>query len=258
MRKVFLITFFINAVACTTALHAQYPIEDSSIIATDREEEYIIRDIDTSLYFTEHPVIQDSIRSWKNARAFAYTKYLDSLLKEQQRKKDAAATKTSAPSGPSTMDNFFASKGLSVFLWILAGIFVIFILYKLFLAEGIFKRNRTSKDEKVAPVAEEEAITAESDFERLIRLALAGGNYRLATRYQYLQTLHQLAEKQYIGMAADKTNFQYVQEIKNEKIRNDFSSLTLNYEYVWYGEFQIEGAIYQKLVSAFEAFSKKI
>jgi hypothetical protein len=135
----------------------------------------------------------------------------------------------------------------------------LFILYKLFLTEGIFKKkSRSINNEQSTPEVTEEVVTSESDFDRLIRLALTAGNFRLAVRYQYLRTLHHLAGRNYVEMAVDKTNYQYVQEISNHQLRNDFASLTLNYEYVWYGEFQIEQTIYHKLETAFSGFNQKI
>ncbi len=127
------------------------------------------------------------------------------------------------------------------------------------MTEGIFKKkSRSINNQQLAPEVTEEVVTSESDFDRLIRLALTAGNFRLAVRYQYLRTLHHLAGRNYIEMAADKTNYQYVQEISNHQLRNDFASLTLNYEYVWYGEFQIEQVIYHKLETAFSGFNQKI
>lgn len=67
--------------------------------------------------------------------------------------------------------------------------FIFFILYKLFLAEGVFKKeSRAAKQQ--TPEVEEEVISSESDFDNLINQALQANNYRQAVRYQYLKTLH--------------------------------------------------------------------
>jgi Domain of unknown function (DUF4129) len=129
-------------------------------------------------------------------------------------------------------------------------------LYRLFLAEGAFKRK--PKSAKAEAEVEEEIITNESNFDALIRQALQGGNYRQAVRYQYLRTLHLLAEKNMVQLAPDKTNFQYVSEIANRSHQQPFASLTLNYEYVWYGEFEIDKNIYDKIESGFKGFNQKI
>ena len=110
----------------------------------------------------------------------------------------------------------------------------------------------------------EEEVTGESDFDTLIRQSAAKGNYRLAIRYQYLKLLHRLADKHFIEMAADKTNYQYVRELSsrgpavNQQFQNDFASLTLNYEYVWYGEFGVDDVIYNRIARGFNDFNQKI
>jgi hypothetical protein len=143
------------------------------------------------------------------------------------------------------------------FLWFIAGAFILFIIYNLFLADGVFKRSPKSNSAAI-PEAEEEHIDKESDFDKLIRNAIQSGNYRLAIRYHYLQTLHLLAGKNQVQLAADKTNYQYVRELVNKNFQNDFSALTLNYEYVWYGEFAIDEIVYSKLKTAFVSFNNKL
>jgi hypothetical protein len=49
-----------------------------------------------------------------------------------------------------------------------------------------------------------------------------------------------------------------VQEIANHNHRQDFAALTLNYEYVWYGEFDIEKDIYQKIENGFINLNRKL
>lgn len=271
MRK--LIFILLLCLLCSSRMYAQYDTA-VTIDAPIEEPVYEEKNIDTNLYFHLHTVPADSIEAWRNSKSFAYIKYLDSLLKSQEtigkpteRNPPQKSKSSSSPSSSTTttqrssssMDSFFASPALSVFLWILAGCFILFILYKLFLTEGIFKRKSKSlKTGNEEPEVSEEVVTSESDFDRLIRLAITAGNYRLAVRYQYLRSLHQLADRNYIELAADKTNYQYVQEINNAQIRNEFASLTLNYEYVWYGEFEIEQIIYQKLETAFKGFNQKV
>ena len=207
---------------------------------------------DTTLHFNHLRSPVDSIQRWKNLKEFAYAKYLDSLLKEKQK-----IEPKSSSSGPGIINSFLSSIFIQVLLWTLAVFFILFILYRLFLAEGVFKRaSRNAK--QATPQVEEEVITHESDFDNLILQALHDNNYRQATRYQYLRTLHKLADKNLIELSKDKTNFQYVHEIANPGFRNDFASLTLNYEYVWYGEFMIDKNVYQKLEMNFKGLNQKI
>lgn len=208
---------------------------------------------DTTLYLNELRLSADSVWRWRNAKEFAYTKYLDSLLKAQQEK----GKKKAKPAGPGLIGQFLSSDFLRVSLWMLAIVFVLFIIYRLFLTEGVFRREtRPVKPEQ--PEVEEETITSGTDFNALIRQAVQRNNFRLAVRYQYLRSLHKLADKGFIELSPDKTNYRYVREIKDSRLQNDFAAITLNYEYVWYGEFEIESDIYQKMEPGFTNFNQKI
>lgn len=214
--------------------------------------------IDTTLYYIGYTVPKDTVDAWETGRSFEYMKYLDSLLKATQlQQRKAQEEVRDINQEPSWLDRFFASNGLKYFLWCIAGAFILFIIYNLFLADGVFKRSPKNTAAAV-PDAEEEHIDEESDFDKLIRNAIQSGNYRLAVRYHYLQTLHLLAGKNQVQLAADKTNYQYVRELVNKNYQNDFSALTLNYEYVWYGEFAIDEMLYSKLKTAFVSFNNKL
>jgi hypothetical protein len=89
-------------------------------------------------------------------------------------------------------------------------------------------------------------------FETLIEDALNQQNYRLATRYLYLKSLKILTNKQIIEWHFDKTNSEYLTEITDENTKSVFKRISYIYEYVWYGEFLIDEAIYKKNKSYFE------
>lgn len=225
--------------------------------AQDKVAAYQAEITDTSLYLNNLNFPVDSMRQWKNLKEFAYAKYLDSLLKDKNDNQKKQVENNTGFSVPGFLDRLLSSSVLKILLWTITGLFILFILYRLFLAEGVFKRASKTNQHAGAEV-EEEVITTESDFDALINQALQNGNYRQAVRYQYLKTLHNLAGKNFIELAPDKTNFQYVGEIKNREYQNDFAALTLNYEYVWYGEFAIEKNIYQKIEMNFINLNKKL
>jgi hypothetical protein len=277
MRKLIFISFLMSCFCffASGQEKKKYIYEDSTLIqdeevydtpivdVTTTEETYTTKEyeqktaIDTTLYFRTLTNNVDSINAYKNAKAFGYVNYLDSLLKEDQEKQKKKKPKKDTSVNLSWLDKLFSSSFLQTLLWVIALGFVGFILYKLFLTGGIFKRNLTKKDAVSAVVVEEE-ITTDSDFDALIKNAEQTQNYRLAVRYQYLKSLHLLAQKNIVELAVDKTNFNYVQEIKDETKRNAFSALTLNYEYVWYGEFNVDSFIYQKLNTSYKTFNSTI
>ena len=272
---------YILIVSCSSFFGAK--AQDGYKVAADTSMEPMeALSVDSTLTANELTIPIDSVESWKNLSAFAYAKYLDSLLRAKQEKAKVkmtppSKTRTSSSSSSTStspeieepqertwLDRLFTSKATVVVLWILAGLFVSFILYRLFLGGGNpFKKNTKTAPQTVEETVEEE-ITSESDFDKMIRQAAEKGNYRLATRYQYLKALHRLAEKHFIEMAADKTNYQYVRELAgrgpavNQQFQNDFASLTLNYEYVWYGEFNVDDVIYNRIARGFNEFNQKI
>lgn len=237
----------------------QPPVEDLEEITTKTIEAPITNDeedvIDTTLRKNYLVFSYDSVKSWRNTKEYAYTKYLDSLLRDIK-KKEVKNEVSSQPPRSGIFTGFFNSGILQAILWAFAIAFVLFILYRLFLADGAFRRK--AKQARDEAEVEEEVITNESDFDSLIRQALQIGNYRQAVRYQYLRTLHLLADKNLVQLSPDKTNFQYVSEIANRNHQQPFASLTLNYEYVWYGEFEIDKNIYDKIENSFKGFNQKI
>ena len=266
MHKYILISFF--SVVTFSAANGQqknHVYDDTVTTIVDAQDSYDynnekIRDtiyIDTTLYYKQPALSPDSVTAWKNLKDFAYVKKLDSLLKAAKENQHKPEPEPEPKQGNNWLAKIFSLKGVQFFLWSLAILFVLFLLYKLFLTDGVF-RKKTTVAKSAAPTVEEETIKNESDLEILIKQAIQNGNYRLAVRYQYLQTLYKLAAKKLVELAADKTNNQYVREIANKNYQNDFAALTLNYEYVWYGEFIIEENIYKKIAAGFSQFNSKL
>ena len=236
----------------------QLPVEDMEIDSTKSQasaEATTEQPADTSLYRNALDFSYDSIKNWRSEKDYVYAKDLDSLLKNLQKKEVKQQQRSMPDTG--IFSGLLVSGFLQFLLWTLAICFVLFVLYRLFLAEGVFKRKvKSAKD--AAAVVEEEVITNESDFDALIRQALQNGNYRQAVRYEYLRTLHMLSGRGMVSLAPDKTNFNYVTEISNPEYRNAFAALTLHYEYAWYGEFDVDKNIYEKIEHNFSSLNKKI
>jgi Domain of unknown function (DUF4129) len=266
MHKFLCILFFVGS-SINALLAQDYPsaktdsvVITSNVLPDTVTETYPINTdegasdgVDTSLSNNQLVVSPDSIAQWKKDKSFGYMVYLDSLLKSKQQKNKPKEEDLSA--GMSWFDKLMASAATKYFFWFLAICFVLFILYRLFLTEGVFKK--ASRLESVTEqTLQEGLINPDSDFDGLIGQATKAGNFRLAIRYHYLKALQLLASRNIIQPASDKTNYQYVREIKDAKCRNDFARITLSYEYVWYGEFPVDEFLYQRLKNDFTEFYK--
>lgn len=227
---------------------------DSAIPVEHDVEADVTEPMDTTLTANYLFLPLDSVKQWRREKAYAYTTYLDSLLRAKNKSKTKSTIRV--PQG-GLFNNFLGSGFVSVLLWTLAILFVVFIVYRLFLADGAFKRKTTQVNNALAE-AEEGEISSDSDFDGLISHALQSGNYRLAVRYQYLRALHTLANRSLLVLAPDKTNFQYVREIANRELREAFAAITLHYDYVWYGEFRIDQPAYQRIEKYFTDLNQKL
>jgi hypothetical protein len=212
-------------------------------------------DSDTILNDHQLAAAADSAEALKNTPAFRYAKNLDSLLIAYQ--KEQQTVQHEAPHSTSWLEKFFFSPIVKVFFWTLAVLFVGFILYKLFFTEGFFQRDTyTSKVTIVTEKPEENFATA--DYSMLINQSVADKNYRMAVRYNYLQTLQKLATKSVITFAPAKTNMQYISEVFTRPYKSEFAALTLQYEYAWYGGFELDEILFDKIQSKFKQFNSQI
>lgn len=86
---------------------------------------------------------------------------------------------------------------------------------------------------------EEEKIVRSRDISELIETAINKGEYRLAVRYYYLQLLKQLNDADLIEYEYQKTNADYLSEIKDGKIKAPLQKIMRLYDYIWYGNFPV-------------------
>lgn len=245
----------IKAQEADTTVVTEPPAEVADTVYSENENEETTGEqeiIDTSLTSASWIYPADSVKKLQRQKDFAYVKNLDSLLKAWQDEYEKTQKQ------PEPVETEPAGEGFPVFtmlLWIIAIGVVLFIIYRLFLSErGLFAAPTRNKTLQV----EEEAVADEEYLERQLKEAIRKGNHRLAIRYLYLQTLSKLADKGWLQLSPDKTNYQYVRELSKPQHRNDFARITLHYEYAWYGDFVIEEEIFKPVKLEFEQFHLKL
>lgn len=122
---------------------------------------------------------------------------------------------------------------IKVVLFILLGVLLFILGYFIYKNSGNFK----SKKSKVTATDEINAENlANLDVEREMHVAKEDRDLRLAVRVLYLKNLKKLFEKGYVWPSAEKTNYDYYLEIKEQRLRPGFQKLTQYFEHVWYGE----------------------
>lgn len=94
----------------------------------------------------------------------------------------------------------------------------------------------------------------ELNFDQLIAEASAGQNYRKAIRLLYLKTLKQLTDQNLIDWQPNKTNRDYLAELQLSTFYPPFEQATFVFNYVWYGNFNINPHDYGVISTQFNRF----
>lgn len=137
-------------------------------------------------------------------------------------------------------------------------IIVIVILYVVYRNISINARADKKKVVSAAdPSADVEDIS-ELDIQALLMEAIAQNNFRLAVRLYYLGLLKNLDEARFIQWKKDKTNREYLSELSQHDCYQDARKLTLAYERVWYGEYQVSEMSFRELADAFKDIGQRI
>jgi len=265
--------FLLTGVVFSLTLFAQSEIENDTIVITPKGNYSVLTDsvkagikeknseelnnmkidetnlvlLNDSLISVYRPIPEDTIRAISLDKRFYYKKYFDSLLRATQ-----VINKPVKINPP--IQSIFKSI-FNITIWIGAISLLAFLVFKLFLSNSsLFAGSR--KNNSVQKIAVDEESPENPGA--LVEQAVRNGNYRFAVRYLYLQTLMNLAMKNYVQAGSEKTNFQYVQELLNQPFVNEFSSLTLQYEYAWYGEYNLDGELFEQIHIRFKNFNKKI
>jgi hypothetical protein len=141
--------------------------------------------------------------------------------------------------------DFIDYKTLEYIVYGLLGLIVLYLLIK-FLFQNPISSVFKTEVKTIDGFSYVEKNIEQIDFNKLINSSLKENNYRLATRYLYLKSLKSLANKKTIEWHFDKTNSDYINEIKDVKVKVLFKRVSYIYDYVWYGEFPIDEASFNK------------
>ena len=154
-----------------------------------------------------------------------------------------------------------ASKATDIALKIAGVIIFLLVIYFIFKAvmndEGQWVFGKSS-DKSIIPVTDVESNIHATDFKQLIAEAELDGNYRLAIRYYYLWLLKGLTNAEIIEYDVEKTNSDYYNEIASTSVKEEFSYTSYLYNYIWYGEFDVNEQQFSKAKTAFVKFLNSI
>ena len=133
-----------------------------------------------------------------------------------------------------------------------------FLLFKIF--SGRLSNKKVVNDKSIVSVEDIEDISLvpESELERLLKEALNRKDFNEAIRIYYVFIIRELSEKELIRWKKEKTNRDYVSELREMAHYGIFRELTLLFERVWYGDILLQEADYSRVGPRFKSFADTI
>lgn len=202
----------------------------------------------------------DSTAFYKNESSFRYIENLDSLLRTIQNKNGQEITKEKkinigSSSDYSGINKFLSSKPVTIILWIIVISFALFILYTFIYKTGFFKNgHKTKPSREMIP----DILNDKSVFRGQLISQENAQMYNDAVRLLFLITLNEMSDKRLLHFSADKTNRDYLIELKDPAINKEFAALVKTFEYCWYGKFIVTEARYAVIKNSFIQFNHKL
>ncbi len=146
---------------------------------------------------------------------------------------------------------------LRLFLYIAIGSLILVIINQAIGGNlvNVFSRKKPGKSFSLN-IGEEELD--QLNLQEMLDEALSNSDFHAATRYLYLITLKMLNDQNLISWSIEKTNFDYERELETHPSSPLFSKLTTYYEFVEYGDFEIDKGGYSKVETLFNALKSKL
>ena len=144
-------------------------------------------------------------------------------------------------------------------LWLLIiGGFAGFIIWYLAGSNvSLFRKKAKAIGDEEQDEVETEDIFA-INYLKEIDKAARQENYRLAIRLMFLRLLKNLSEKNIIQYNHGRTNFDYLLQLQPTRYYKDFFRITRNYEYSWYGQFEVNEQAYHIIRNDFDNFDRQL
>jgi hypothetical protein len=141
------------------------------------------------------------------------------------------------------------------YIIVLAAIIIIILVLNKSKFRGLFYFNRNNKISGFKEVKED---INEINFDNLIAEAISKSNYRIAVRFYYLKTLKLLSDRKLIDWNINKTNQNYVRELKEGDLKKTFKKLTYLFEWIWYGEIPVTKSAFEETKNNFMEFQGSV
>ncbi|MCH2224311.1 MAG: hypothetical protein MK066_06030 [Crocinitomicaceae bacterium] len=141
-----------------------------------------------------------------------------------------------------------------ILLFILIASAVIFIVFLIF-------KNKQPANKKVIVDVEDDwnpEVISKTELELRLEAAMEKEDYRECVRIYFTFILKELIKKSWIRWKKDKTNHHYLMEMQGKPNQFAFAECVRIYDLVWYGEYEIDRAVFEMLQPTLENYYKSL
>jgi len=180
---------------------------------------------------------------------------------KERKKKDEKSTDQGGEAGGGGSSRFFEggnASGIMKFIIIVLAVVVVALLLRSLLGLNKPKNKKINKKVEAIDLERIEENIHEANLDDFIRQALEQQQFALAIRLYYLAILKELSLKNAIHWKKDKTNKDYLREMRQTDLFGDFRELTAIFERVWYGESPIHAREFHQLEPRFRRMMQQI
>jgi len=150
-----------------------------------------------------------------------------------------------------------SNKGVENLLIFLGVIALVYIIYRL-----VFSGNAILRIDKKEVLANGSQFIEKNleriDLDTYLKQAIDGKKFDLAVRYLYLANLQALAKEDYIKWDHRKTNSDFLNEIQDGDLKQKFQETTSIFNYVWFGELEVNIHLFEEYKADFLDFKNHI
>ncbi|HET7000544.1 MAG TPA: hypothetical protein VFI33_04525 [Puia sp.] len=167
-------------------------------------------------------------------------------------KKDKIRNNTS----PSLFTRLLRNK---VFQWSLFLLVIAVVIYGIFqLARENNFRWFSRPGEQSSGAEPDSLLQGPLNYDEIIRKYQAEGNYRFAIRYLFLRLINTAADKNIIQIRDSTTNTEIGRAFGQHPLASQYRYLATAYEYIYFGDFNLNKEVFDLLKTKFEVFQEKI
>lgn len=199
---------------------------------------------------------------WKTIRSnpeFQYRKEAEEIKKTEQNTESNWLAKFFK--GLIEVLSLFLLSGIGkIILWLIVAAILCWLIFLVFKRRGIHLFTRSGKKIKRPVAAADETgddFIPES-WASVIQQAEANGNYRLAVRHSFRHIVHLMQVERIIPAERSLSNHQILSLLRQSNYYTDFRKLLRHYEYVWYGDFEVQEPGYKHIKSIYTQLSGQL